>query len=146
MFTPQRPQILQMIQCCAIVIIFALALALAPAHAITLEELKGVSIQASATYNMRIRRAEGEFNTQMTMVMKFRIDEEGRIFGENTRTVTTPRGPRSKSLPMKARIGKPGEPAATACGLSTGRSSCCSALLRRGDSRARLSLRPPIRL
>ena len=110
-----------MMQRCAIVIILALALAVTRAQAITLEELKGVSIQASSTYNMRIRRAEGEFNTQMTMVLKFKIDEEGRIFGENTRTVTTPHGPRSKSLPMKARIGKPGEPeqpAATACGLS----------------------------
>ena len=114
MFT-QRHQIPEMMQRWAIAIIVALTLA--PAHAITLEELKGVSIQASATYNMRIRRAEGEFNTQMTMVMKFRIDEEGRIFGENTRTVTTPRGPRSKSLPMKARIGKPGEPAAGGHGL-----------------------------
>ena len=95
----------------------ALPLVLTPTHALTLEELKGVSIQTRATYNMRIRRAEGEFNTQMTMVMKFKIDEEGRIFGENTRTVTTPRGPRSKSLPMKARIGKPGEPAAGGHGL-----------------------------
>ena len=110
-----------MMQCCAIVIIVALALA--PAHAITLEELKGVSIQASATYNMRIRRAEGEFNTQMTMVMKFKIDEEGRIFGENTRTVTTPWaaqqvGPMEVAYlqAWRASSRQPGF-----CGLSTGR-------------------------
>ena len=133
MFT-QRHQIPEMMQRWAIAIIAALTLALAPAHALTLEELKGVSIQTRATYNMRIRRAEGEFNTQMTMVMKFRIDEGGRIFGENTRTVTTPRGPRSKSLPMKARIGKPGEPAAGGHGLwLIDGSSWYSALLRRGD-------------
>jgi hypothetical protein len=88
-----------------------------PARAITLDELKGIGIQAGAKYNMRIRRAEGEFNTQMNMVMKFKIDDEGRILGENTRTVTTPRGPRSRVLPMKARIGKPGEPAAGGHGL-----------------------------
>ena len=145
MFT-QRHQIPEMMQRWAIAIIVALTLA--PAHAITLEELKGVSIQASATYNMRIRRAEGEFNTQMTMVMKFRIDEEGRIFGENTRTVTTPRGPRSKSLPMKARIGKPGEPAAGGHGLwlIDGQKLVLLRAFETGDSWARLSLRAPIRL
>jgi hypothetical protein len=89
----------------------------APVHAITLDELKGIGIQTGAKYNMRIRRAQGEFNTQMNMVMKFKIDDEGRIVGENTRTVTTPRGPRSRVLPMKARIGKPGEPAAGGHGL-----------------------------
>jgi hypothetical protein len=93
------------------------AVAPAPAGAITLDELKGIGIEARANYNMRIRRAEGEFNTQMTMVLKFKIDDEGRILGENTRTVTTPRGPRSRVLPMKARIGTPGEPAAGGHGL-----------------------------
>jgi hypothetical protein len=63
-----------------------------------------------ASYNMRIRRAEGEFTTQATHVMKFKIDEEGRIIGEVNRTVTTPRGPRTRTHPMKARIGTPGEP------------------------------------
>ena len=136
-----------MMQLCAIAIILALTVAV-PAQAITLEELKGVSIQASATYNMRIRRAEGEFNTQMTMVMKFKIDEEGRIFGENTRTVTTPHGPRSKSLPMKARIGKPGEPAAGGHGLwlIDGQKLVVLRAFETGDSRARLSSRAPIRL
>jgi hypothetical protein len=43
-------------------------------------------------------------------VMKFKIDEEGRIVGEVNRTVTTPRGPRTRTHPMKARIGTPGEP------------------------------------
>jgi hypothetical protein len=88
-------------------LISALVLAPSPAGALTLEDLKGVSIQARATYNMRIRRAEGEFTPQMTQVLKLRIDDEGRITGSNSRTVTTPRGPRSRSVPIDARIGKP---------------------------------------
>lgn len=89
----------------------ALALATfpAPVRAITLEDLAGVTIQARANYNMRIRRAEGEFSTQTTHVMKFKIDQDGRIGGQVNRTVTTPRGPRTRSGQMKARIGKPGE-------------------------------------
>ncbi len=82
-----------------------------PAAAITLEELTGVTIQARASYNMRIRRAEGEFTTQATHVMKFKIDPDGAITGQVNRTVTTPRGPRTRSSPMKARIGKPSEAA-----------------------------------
>lgn len=96
---------------------FGLVLVSQPANAITLDELKGLGIQARANYSMRIRRAEGDFNTQMTMVLKFKIDDEGRIIGENTRTVTTPRGPRTRVLPMKARIGQPGEPAAGGHGI-----------------------------
>jgi hypothetical protein len=89
---------------------FATALACQPADAITLDELKGLNIQARVNYNMRIRRAEGEFSTQATHVMKFKIDDDGVIVGQINRTVTTPRGPRSQTFPMKARIGKPGEP------------------------------------
>jgi hypothetical protein len=66
-------------------------------------------LQVRANYNMRIRRAEGDFNTQATHVMKLKIDDEGGITGQVNRTVTTPRGPRTRSHSIKARIGKPGE-------------------------------------
>jgi hypothetical protein len=95
----------------------ALATIPAPAGAVTLEDLKGVNLQVRTTYNMRIRRAEGDFSTQATHAMKFKIDEEGRILGQVNRTVTTPRGPRTNSFGMKARIGKPGEPAIGGHGL-----------------------------
>lgn len=94
-----------------------LALAPVPLGAVTIEDLKGVNLQVRTTYNMRIRRAEGEFPTQATHVMKFKIDEEGRIIGQVNRTVTTPRGPRTRTHPMKARIGKPGEPVMGGHGL-----------------------------
>lgn len=89
----------------------SLAMQTAPAFAITLEELQGVTIQSRVNYDMRIRRAEGTFDTQMNMVWKFKIDPEGRVNGEMTRTVTTPRGPRSQTTPMRGRIDKPGSPA-----------------------------------
>jgi hypothetical protein len=88
-----------------------------PAGAVTLDDLKGVALQVRVNYNMRIRRAEGDFSTQATHVMKFKIDNEGIIAGQVNRTVTTPRGPRTRSHPMKARIGKPGEPAMGGHGL-----------------------------
>ncbi len=80
------------------------------ARAVTLEDLKGITVQVRANYNMRIRRAEGEFATQATHAMKFKVDGEGVIAGQVNRTVTTPRMSRTRSHPMKARIGKPGEP------------------------------------
>lgn len=115
----QQPEILRVSRHSVLVMIAASAAASisVQARAITLDELKGLGIQARANYSMRIRRAEGDFNTQMTMVLKFKIDNEGRIIGENTRTVTTPRGPRTRVLPMKARIGQPGEPAAGGHGI-----------------------------
>ncbi|HWV54742.1 hypothetical protein [Pseudorhodoplanes sp.] len=113
----QQPEVLRVTRYLSIALAFAVVVDTAPASAITLDELKGIGIQARASYNMRIRRAEGDFNTQMTMVLKFKIDDEGRISGENTRTVTTPRGPRSKALPMRARIGTPGQPAAGGDGI-----------------------------
>lgn len=107
----QQPEVLRVTR----QVLAALALAVAavplPAGAITLEELAGITIQARATYNMRIRRAEGEFATQATHVMKFKIEPDGAITGQVNRTVTTPRGPRTRSSPMKARIGKPSEAA-----------------------------------
>lgn len=106
-----------MIRRSAIVFGFALITAHAPAEAITLDELKGLSLQVRASYSMRIRRAEGEFNPTANHVMKFKIDDEGRIVGETTRTVNTPRGPRSRVHKMNARIGKPGEPAAGGHGI-----------------------------
>jgi hypothetical protein len=106
----QRPEILRVIRSSLVSLALVPALLPEPARAVTLEDLKGASLQVRASYNMRIRRAEGEFTTQATHVMKFKIDEEGRIVGEVNRTVTTPRGPRTRTHPMKARIGTPGEP------------------------------------
>jgi hypothetical protein len=95
----------------------ALATIPAPAGAITLEELKGLSLELRANYNMRVRRAEGDFSTQATRVIKVKIDGEGRILGQTVRTVTTARGPRVRTHPVKARIGTPGTPDAGGEGL-----------------------------
>jgi hypothetical protein len=115
----QQPEILRIVRhaLAGLALTVALATMPAPAGAITLEELKGINLQVRTTYNMRIRRAEGDFPTQATHVMKFKIDDEGRIIGQVNRTVTTPRGPRTNSFAMKARIGKPGEPAIGGHGL-----------------------------
>ncbi len=113
----QRQEILRVVRHFGCAFAVAAILAPMPAGAITLEELKGISIQVRATYNMRIRRGEGEFNTQMTQDLKFRIDDDGVISGENTRTVKTPRGPRSRAIPMMARIGQPGSARAGGEGL-----------------------------
>ncbi len=96
---------------------FGLALAPMPAAAITLEDLKDVSLETRSVYDATIRRAEGTFTGQTTAVMTFRVDAEGRIRGNVTRTVNTPFGPRSKSYPMFARIGQPGEPRVGGHGL-----------------------------
>ena len=113
----QQPEILRVIRHSIGAFALVLALIPEPARSIALEDLKGASLQVRVTYNMRIRRAEGEFPTQATHVMTFKIDEEGRITGQVNRTVTTPRGPRTSSHPMKARIGTPGEPALGGHGL-----------------------------
>lgn len=89
---------------------FLLSILIQPARAITLQELKGVSVETRSVYDATVRRAEGDFKSQMTVVLRFQVDEEGRMRGEVTRTVSTPFGPRSKSNPMFARIGQPGEP------------------------------------
>jgi hypothetical protein len=101
----------------AIALALAVGLSSAPASALTLEDLKGLSVQTRATYNMRIRRAEGEFSPQATHTMKFKISEEGRVVGETVRTTTTPRGPKSRSHKMQARIGTPGQSPAGGEGL-----------------------------
>lgn len=105
----QQPEILRVIRAAGLALVLASIFGSAPAGAVTLEDIKGIALQARANYNMRIRRAEGEFTTQATHVMKFKIDGEGGIKGQVNRTVTTPRGPRTRSHPMDARIGKPGE-------------------------------------
>jgi hypothetical protein len=109
----QQPEVLRVTR--HVLAGLALAVAFAtvpvPAGAVTLEELAGLTIQARASYNMRIRRAEGEFTTQATHVMKFKIEPDGSVAGQVNRTVTTPRGPRTRSASIKARIGKPSEAA-----------------------------------
>ncbi len=97
--------------------ILALLMQAAPASAITIEDLQGAIIQSRVNYDMRVRRAEGTFDTEMVMVWKFKIDPEGRVLGEMTRTVTAPRGPRAQTTPMRGRIDKPGTPALGGDGL-----------------------------
>lgn len=92
-------------------------LATVPARALTLEDLKDVRIETRSVYDATVRRPEGDFKSSMTVVTKFTIDAEGRIRGDVTRTVTTPFGPRSRTHPMIARIGQPGEPVTGGAGL-----------------------------
>jgi hypothetical protein len=115
----QQQEILRVTRNALAGLAFALAFATIPlpAGAITLDDLKGVSLELRANYNMRVRRAEGEFGTQATRVIKVKIDGEGRILGQVTRTVTTPRGPRVRYHPVKARIGTPGTPDSGGDGL-----------------------------
>lgn len=80
----------------------------APAQAVTVEELNGATIQVTTGYSMRVRRAGGEFPSQMTWSIRLKIGPEGKIMGSTTRTVTTPRGPQSRSHSMNGTIGKPG--------------------------------------
>ncbi|MET0276732.1 MAG: hypothetical protein ABW198_00240 [Pseudorhodoplanes sp.] len=91
-------------------IVVALSIQIVPACAITIEDLQNAIIQTRVNYDMRIRRAEGTFDTQMSMVWKLKIDSEGRVSGEMTRTVTTPRGPRVQTTPLRGRLGMPGTP------------------------------------
>lgn len=109
----QQPEILRVIRYgvapLSVALAFVPALFAEPARAVTLDDLKGASLQVRVTYDMRIRRAEGDFPTQATHVMTFKIGGEGQITGQMNRTVTTPRGPRTQSVPMNARIGKPGD-------------------------------------
>ena len=113
----QQPEVLRVIRHASAGLVLSLALVPVTASAITLDELKGVNLRVRVNYDMRIRRAEGDFGTQATHVMTFKIDDEGRIAGQVNRSVTTPRGPRTNSFAMKARIGKPGEPAIGGHGL-----------------------------
>jgi hypothetical protein len=115
----QQPEILRITRhvLAGLALTVALATIPAPAGAITPEDLKGVGLQLRANYNMRVRRAEGEFSTQASRVIRVKIDGEGRILGQVTRTVTTPRGPRVCNHPIKARIGKPGTPDSGGDGL-----------------------------
>jgi hypothetical protein len=88
----------------------AVALALpAAAEAITLQDLKDVNIETQSVYDATVRRPEGDFRSQMTVVLRFQVDEEGRMRGEVKRTVSTPFGPRTQTNPMFARIGQPGD-------------------------------------
>ena len=50
---------------------FILVLTAAPSGALTMDDLQGITIQTRVNYDMRIRRKEGTFDTQMTMVWKF---------------------------------------------------------------------------
>jgi hypothetical protein len=78
------------------------------AQAVTIEELNGAAIQGSAAFNMRVRNVRGEFPSHMTWSFRMNIGPEGKINGTAMRTVTTPKGPQSKSNPMSGSIGVPG--------------------------------------
>ena len=98
-------------------IIAILSMQIAPAAAITIEQLQGATIETRVTYDMRIRRGEHTFDNQMNMAWKMTLDSGGQLFGEITRTVTTPRGPFVQTMPLRARLGVPGTPAAGGHGV-----------------------------
>lgn len=102
---------------CGLAVAFALPPVAARAGALSVEDLQGISVHARVSYDMRVRKAEGTFNSQMTTVWKFKVDGSGRISGDLTHTVLTARGSRSRSRQMGGRIGKPGEPATGGHGL-----------------------------
>ena len=77
------------------------------ALALTVEELNGASLDMTTGYAMRVKRAEGIFSTNMTVSWRLKVGSEGTIKGTITRTVTTPRGPRTSSRPMSGSIGVP---------------------------------------
>ena len=91
----------------AVLLCASLGLLIVPAQAVTVEELAGASIEVTSGYNMRVRRAEGDFPTTMQLVMRMKIAAGGKISGTVTRTVTTPRGPRTNSRGMSGTIGVP---------------------------------------
>jgi hypothetical protein len=78
------------------------------AQSVTVEELVGASIQGSAGFNMRVRNPRGEFPSHMTWSFRMAIGPAGKIDGSATRTVTTPKGPQSKTQKMGGTIGVPG--------------------------------------
>lgn len=98
--------------------IFAvLSMQSAPAEAITIEQFQGATLETHVTYDMRIRRAERTFDNQLNMAWKLKLDADGQISGEITRTVTTPRGPFVQTAPLRARLGVPGSPPAGGHGV-----------------------------
>lgn len=78
------------------------------AQAVTVEDLNGATIQGSAGFNTRVRNAKGEFQSHLTWSFRMNIGAEGKVSGTSTRTVTTPKGPQSKSQAMGGTIGVPG--------------------------------------
>ena len=115
----------------------------AVAEAITLQELKDVSVETQSVYDATVRRAESDFKLQMTVVMRFKVDEEGQMRGEVKRTVSTPFGPRSRTNPMFARIGQPGDlprgGSGSGCWMAT--NWCCCGRWSRAASRSRSTSR-----
>jgi len=84
------------------------------ALALTVEDLHGAKIELRVNYDMRVRRAEGDFSTTMDVLWRMSVSD-GKISGSVTRTVTTPRGPRTRSHQMNGAIGQPKQ-AATGSG------------------------------
>jgi hypothetical protein len=77
------------------------------AQAVAVEDLNGATLNMTTGYAMRVKRAEGIFSTNVTVVWNLKIGPEGKIAGTITRTVTTPRGPRTTSRKMNGTIGVP---------------------------------------
>jgi hypothetical protein len=83
----------------------------ASAEPLTAESLVGLKLHLVMHYDMRIRREQGTFDVRATADWRLRVEEGGVIAGEITRTTTTPRGPRSRSHRMRAKIGSPADAA-----------------------------------
>lgn len=79
------------------------------APAVTIEELNGATIHVTTGYSMRVRRAGGEFPSQLTWSVRVKIGPEGKVTNSTTRIVTTPKGPQSRSHNASGTIGKPGK-------------------------------------
>jgi hypothetical protein len=82
----------------------------AGAQGVTVESLRGRSIEASVNYQQRVRReGRGEFDAPLTVDYRLNIGGDGRVTGSVTRSSTGPRGPVSASRQINAVLGRPGE-------------------------------------
>lgn len=84
---------------------------MADAHALTAEDLQGVNLETAVTYAMRVKRPQGIFTPQVTMIMKFAV-KDGVVVGTVTRTSQGPRGNRTNTFKMNAPLGVVGQPPA----------------------------------
>ena len=111
MLQPQR----MMIRTTALAAIAACGL-IAGAHALTAEDLEGVSLETTVTYAMRVKRPQGTFTPQVTMTMKFAV-KDGVVVGTVTRSSQSTRGNRTNTNKMHAPLGVVGKPPAGGEGL-----------------------------
>jgi hypothetical protein len=83
----------------------------ANAQSVTPAWLAGRTVEATVTFQMRIRReGRGEFDAPTTIDWRLNIGSDGRVTGSITRSSPVgPRGPVSTTRQVSAQIGRPGE-------------------------------------